>query len=186
MATPCGLFFDGGSKVGWACMAYDPTFELIAKGTFGTTSEGKGIWGWRLHVIDKRVQALFSKYRPARVGFEAPWTPTLRKNSQAQQGFDPMAARFLACVAGKFEEIAARNGLGSDDISEVVPATARLLMTGSASTRHADGRKMTTKEQKDRMIAACHRRGFEVADEHQADAVAVGLVCIDNHLRGRS
>lgn len=175
MAPACGLFLDGGGKVGWAVMAYAPSFELIAKGTFSTTSEGGGIYGWRLHVIDGRVQALVNKYKPARIGFEAPWMPrgnTARGN--------PMSARFLINVCGKFEEVAARNGYSPDEISEVATATAKLVLTGSGRLHG------TTKEQKQQMIAACQRKGYEPADEHQADAIAVGMVCIDNYLRGRS
>lgn len=175
MSTACGLFLDGGSKVGWAVMEYDQAFALIAKGTFGTTSEGTGIYGYRLHVIDGRVQALIDKYRPARVGFESPWMP----RGDTAKG-NPMSARFLINVAGKFEEVAARNGFGADEISEVAPATAKLVLTGSGRLEGS------TKEQKEQMKAACRRRGYEPADEHQADAIAVGIVCIDNYLRGRA
>lgn len=175
MAPACGLFFDGGGKVGWAVMEYTPAFALVAKGTFSTTSEGSGIYGYRLHVIDGRVQKLIDKYRPARIGFEAPWMP--RGNSAKG---NPMSARFLINVAGKFEEVAARNGFLADDVSEVATATAKLRATGKGRWPG------TTEEQKRIMIRAIERLGYGDCNEHEADAIAVGLVCIDNYLRGLS
>lgn len=173
MTTPCGLFFDGGGKIGWACMAYDLEFSLIAKGTFGTASIEQGVWGPRLVTIDQRLQTLFDRYKPKRVGFEAPWLPTGKSKGGAQN------ARFLICIAGKFEEVAARNGLLPFEVSEVVPSTAKLAMTGHGRLPGSQA------EQKRAMQRAARERGYDVADEHQADAIAVGLVCIDNYFRGR-
>lgn len=155
-------------------MAYTPGFELVAKGTIRTHSAGVGIWGWRFHQIDREVQKLVDRYEPQHIGFEAPWVPIVGKDAKAAA--NALSARFLICIAGKFEEIAARNGL---ECSEVVPATAKKALTGSGRL------KGTTKEQKQQMIAACVARDWLVADEHQADAIAVGMVCVDNYLRGR-
>lgn len=173
MSTPCGLFFDGGGKIGWACMAYDLEFTLIAKGTFSTASIAVGVWGSRLATIDRRLQALFDKYKPRRCGFEAPWMP--RGNTASG---NPNSARFLICIAGKIEEVASRNGLMDDEISEVATATAKLHVTGKGRWPG------TTAEQKRIMIRAIEALGYDGVDEHQADAIAVGRVCIDNYLRG--
>lgn len=177
MPTPRGLFLDGGSECGWAVMAYKPGFELIAKGTFRTASAGVGIWGYRLVSIDRNVQQLVDKFHPSHIGFEAPWMP----RGDSESG-NPMSARFLICVAGKFEEVAARNDL---ECSEVATATARKMLTGKGRFTDDDGRPLSTEESKQRMIAHCVARGWLVADGHQADAIAVGMVCVDNYLRGR-
>lgn len=158
MPSPIGLFLDGGSRIGWAVMPYDHVPAILARGTFKTASAGRGAWGWRLHLIDRWLDGMVLKHRPNRIGFEAPY----------QGERDPIASRLLACIAGKFEEVAARRGL---ECSEVAPATAKVALAGSGRAKKPD------------MIAHARHRFDIECDEHQADAIAVGLVCIDNYFR---
>lgn len=172
---PRGLFLDGGGQVGWTVMDYHSDFPVVAHDTFALPGGRRGVWGHRFVYLDGALQELVDEWRPDAIGFESPWQPTGNRGGTA----DPMAARFLACVAGKFEEIAARNRI--IQCSEVATNTARKELTGY-------GKKMkgeTTAQMKARGMAHCVKRGFIPASEHEADAYAVGLVCIGNYLRGR-
>lgn len=173
--APLGLFLDGGGDVGWVVMGYSSDFPVVDHDTQALPGGRRGIWGHRFVFLDGFLQGLVDRFRPAAIGFESPWQPTGNRGGTA----DPMAARFLACVAGKFEEVASRNRIIR--CTEVATNTARLKLTGY-------GKKMkgeTTAQMKARGMAHCVQRGFIPASEHEADAYAVGLVCIDNYLRGR-
>lgn len=160
-----GLFIDPGGNIGWAVMPYLPTLPLHAHGTFPLASRARS-WGMRLHYLDRWLEGILERFKPDHIGFEAPFQPTgFRKNP-----INPQLSRFLICIAGKIEEVADRRGI---PCSEVSIQSAKFALTGDGNA------------EKPAMIAAAMAREWMVASEHEADACAVGLVCINNYFRGR-
>ncbi len=176
-----GLFLDGASACGWAVMRFSPDLNppLIARGTFQAPPGSPRSWGWRWHLLEEWLQEKIDEYKPERGAFEAPYIGNVGKaqtgNPMAMQSTEA-AIRFLIGVDAHIEKVFARNHI---PVTEVVPSTAKKAMTGS-------GRPGKNRDENKRaMIRHAIERGYMVADDNQADAIAVGLVCISNHYRGR-
>lgn len=175
-----GLFLDGASAVGWAVMEFSPDVDppLIARGTFQAPPGSQRSWGWRWHLLDEWLQGMVDQYKPAKGAFEAPYIGGIApaRPGGGGMGSSEEAIRFLCGTDAVIEMVFARNLI---DVTEVPTTTAKKAMTGS-------GRPGKTREENKRLMKAhAIARGYLVGDDNQADAIAVGLVCIGNHFRGR-
>lgn len=180
-----GLFFDGAiAATGWAVMEFTPDVDppLIARGTFQAPPGSSRSWGWRWHLICEFAQDKIDEYKPLKGAFEAPYigdiTPKERRfvNPEAMVSSEA-AIRSLIGTDAMIEMVFARNHIPA---TEVVSATAKKAMTGH-------GRPGKNRDENKRLMKAhAIARGYLVADDNQADAIAVGLVCIGNHFRGRT
>lgn len=155
-----GLFLDPGGNIGWAVMPYHPILPPVELGTWPLASLAKD-WGARLGKLDAWLDAKILETRVDHIGFEAPFQPTGFRSKP----INPQLSRFLICVAGKIEEVAFRCAIGC---SEVSIQSAKFALSGDGNAT------------KEKMIAAAVNRGWRVASEHEADACAVGLHCINN------
>lgn len=141
-------------------MSYHPVLPPVDLGTWPLSSLAKD-WGARLGKLDVWLVKMVAEWKPDHIGFEAPFQPTGFRS----RPINPELSRYLILVAGKIEEVAFRLGVAC---SEVSIQSAKYALAGNGNA---------TKEQ---MIAAAVNRGWRVASEHEADACAVGLHCINN------
>ena len=156
------LALDISTNVGWA-MFKSPT-SAPTLGTWRAPIAMRGHYGRRLDGFEQWLRGKVFLLRPAVVAFESPifvkWSSDLATNENT--------IRLLISLAGICELVAFRAGVRS---LEVHSQTAKVKLAGS---NRASG---------DQMIAAAVRRGWIVADDHQADACAVALVAFDHVAR---
>jgi Holliday junction resolvasome RuvABC endonuclease subunit len=174
--VPNGMFLDGGGNVGLAIMSYEQEPRLIHRETFVAPRASSRAWGFRWWKTEVWLQEKVDEFRPAFIGFEAPYIGDISRQKDGSFQSSEQALRYLIGVDAIFEMVATRNGI---ECSEVTPSTAKVAMTGSGRPGK------TSEEQKRAMKAHAIARGYLIGDEHQADAVGVGLVCIANYFRGR-
>lgn len=98
---------------------------------------------------------------PEVLAFESP----LILPRRAGRGSDQNNIRRLIGIVSIAELVAAKRGIRCMEVSN---QTAKMRMVGTA-----------WKTTKDDMIVAATRMGYAVADQHQADAVGVAVVCYD-------
>lgn len=142
------LAFDAATDTGWAAFA-----NARSRPVLGTYTVPGGInHGRRNLAMLRAAQDLIVEHQPDVVAFEAPiFLPRDRWHTR----------RLLTGLINMVELAAELAGL---KCFEVTPSDAKACLTGD---RAAD---------KDAMKTAAVNMGWPVADDHQADAGAVGLV----------
>jgi hypothetical protein len=202
---PVGLFLDGSGNVGWTLFGMSRAMPLLAHGTFQTVPQSASEYGRRLLFTAGWLERRILQYKPALIGFEAPFMPPpppkSKKKRQAWRGFQVSAdtLRFLICICGVFEMVAAKFGI---ECREVNVQTAKASLAGRAKKIERDATLLDMKRMgatpaelkiasfklrrisKDDMIAAAIARGWRIDDEHQADACGVAKVIIENRTGG--
>lgn len=167
MARKCGIFFDGGTNIGAAVMAYELEMPLLYRETFRTS----GSIGRKMMQADAFAQGLIDTWRAKKgfvlihVGFEAPFVG---------QGVKAGGGRIPIGIACKLEEVADRNGI---ECSETISSTMKLEVTGKGAWPAGQAKKAVQ--------TAIFNMGYVFGGEHEADAIGVGRVTIGNWLRGR-
>ena len=141
------MAFDASTTVGWAFFA-----SVRAKPAFGYFRLSSWLdHGARSAELEQHVQRLINEYRPELIAFEAPvFYPRDRWHTR----------RILTSLVAVIELIAAMKGLRAIDIE---PSIAKLCLTGS---RRAEKREM---------VDSARGMGWQVANDHEADACAVAL-----------
>lgn len=168
-----GLFFDGSGVIGWALMDFMRADPVIQFSHFEVpTLADPEAYGARWSFVMNSVDRLIKLFEPAMVGFEAPFIPPQKSEEQLARerarGFKGRNVsitmlRFLIGVDAMIETAASRYGL---ECRECSPQTAKKALTGSG---RAD---------KIEMKNAARARGWNVKNDHESDAIAVGLALI--------
>jgi Holliday junction resolvasome RuvABC endonuclease subunit len=156
------LALDLSTFVGWAYFARPTGKPKLGTFRLPITSWHDN-YGPRFHALDQWLDGMVTTMRPALLAFEAPLTPVDGKSWAINTDADTV--RLLTGLATIAELVATRHRLRCIEVA-VTTAKARL-----AGTRFA------TKQQ---MVAACVRRDWRVADDHQADACGVALAAYDH------
>lgn len=180
-----------------------PAMPLIESGTFTTKPVEPGVWGIRFLHTATFVDKLIEAKRPALIGFEAPFMPppppTTKAKRAAFKGFRVNAdtLRFLIGIVTVIEMVAARHGI---PCREVNVQTVKASLAGGRKKEErarvkadlvredvdpaviAEEMKRLRRIDKGDMINAAHARGWDVKDEHQADACGVAKVLIENRI----
>lgn len=145
------LALDLGSVTGYALLHEDPA--PTAAGRFGSWDFDKAEpREARLASLFVTVQVYIRHHKPDVVIYERPFARGLH------------ATRSLWGMAGVVEAVTTLEKL---PVLDQVPSKIKKWATGKGT---AD---------KDAMIAEAKRRGHNVADDHQADAVLLGLYALD-------
>jgi Holliday junction resolvasome RuvABC endonuclease subunit len=163
-----GLFLDGSGFIGWSLMAFAPSVPLLRYDTFKVPRMADpAIFGPRWAIIQKWLNDMVDRHKPDVIGFESPFVPVY--GNKAGQGYVNInTLRFLLGVCTIFETVASQRGL---ECKEVANGSAKKALGGHG---RADVKTMQ---------AAAFARGWEVANDHEADACAVGLVIVTQYLK---
>lgn len=121
-------------------------------------------YGPRFNALFEWLDGMVAGMHPNLVAIETPIVPVVGALWDKIES-DAHTIRFMIGLATIAELVAARHGVRC---IEVAVSTAKVVLAG---TRWATKRDM---------IAAAVRRGFAVADDHQADACAVALAALDH------
>jgi Holliday junction resolvasome RuvABC endonuclease subunit len=147
--------------VGWAEFA-TPT-RKPRMGTFELPFTRGNNFGPVFHALDQWLDGMVTTIKPDLLAFEAPLTPIDGKSWHIET--NARTVRYLGGLANIAELVAARRRVRCIEVT-VRGAKARLT-----------GNQYATKQQ---MKAACVRRGWLPADDHQADACGVALAAYDH------
>jgi Holliday junction resolvasome RuvABC endonuclease subunit len=114
---------------------------------------------------------MIPQYRPEIIALEAPFLPlgNEAKDPDPKKRFktSAMALRLQISLAAIIETVAKKHKIRC---LEIASSSAKVALAGSARL----------KEKKLEMVQAAWARGWEVADDHQADAIGVALVVYDS------
>ncbi len=146
------LALDTSLNVGWAYFAR-PTVPPLC-GTWHAPYARPGIYGSRFSAFRCWLDDMLGQRVPAVVAFESPFSQ-----------FPGHTMRLLFGFVAIAEELTHAHGIAC---LEFAPASVKLRLAGHG---HADG---------EAMIVAATRRGFSVADDHQADACGIALCAFDH------
>lgn len=160
------LGLDLSTKTGWAVFHHDDYpvcgTEKLPK-VYDPDDYGRR--GWALMQF---LERMIAKYGPELVAFESPFIPMRPVKSDDILGKPSFVTtaqtlRLQITLAAVIETTCEKHGIKCVEVSSI---TAKKELTG-------DGRA----EKRD-MVLAATRRGWRVADDHQADACAVALVAL--------
>lgn len=150
------LALDTSVHVGWA---YFPSRHRSPRcGTWHAPTARPGLYGVRFNAYRQWLDKMLHDHPLDVLAFETPI-------SQFAGRRDQHVTRLLLGFTAIAEELAYTRGLRC---LEFWPSEIKLRLAGHG---HASG---------DKMIAAATRLGFAVADDHQADACAIGLCAFDH------
>lgn len=152
------LALDLAKRTGWAAWTEGDTRPRF--GHFDMPSAGEDIGRYLMSFHDQ-LSALIKMWRPDFVVYESPWV-----------GNNPKTAAILMAQAGHTEFCARWHGIGR--YLQADPSTVRKHFLGSARGKRADIKPL--------VIAECHRRGWAVSVDDEADACAL-LVFAAHYLR---
>lgn len=161
------LALDASKFVGWslwkspADKPHCRTWEAVSR--WDTEDYGPYLFEFKTW-----LNGMLDLHKPEVLAFEAPIVASFGKG----RGSDENNMRRLISVVGIAELIAFERDLVC---VEVHNQTAKAYIGVSARRGN-----MTIAEYKDLMVIAMTRRGYRVADSHQADACAVALVAYDD------
>lgn len=159
-----GLFLDLSTRVGWAAFkdAADPAPK------FGTERLPKAYdpddIAARTLPLRKWLRLMIDSIGPDVLGFESPLILMAGKDELAMMT-TAQTLRLQVSLAAEVETTAKECGV--QHILEIATSSAKVALAGTARLG---------KEKKRAMLVAAVNRGWNVADDHQADAGAVALV----------
>lgn len=162
---PSVLALDCSTFVGWAYFSADGAAPKC-----GTWKAPKAWavedYGLRFAKFHNWLADMLTTFRPDALAFESPVLP------RGSQGLvtTEHTLRTLIGLVSVAELVTHLRGVRC---FEVNVATAKKMLTGNGRAEKAD------------MVIAATSRGFDVGDDHQADACAVGLVALAN-MRARA
>jgi len=154
------LALDTSTHVGWALFAHPhrvvdfDTWEMPEGNSYDDM-------GTRWCAFDFWLSGMIRTHRPGIVAFEAPISPNMPMRKS-----NTRTMRLLHGITVVAETVCARHG-GVRCI-EVPNSTAKLRLVGDHRAK------------KPAMIAAALRLGHQVADDNQADAIAVALATYEH------
>jgi Holliday junction resolvasome RuvABC endonuclease subunit len=171
------LALDLSTSVGWAIFA-QPDRKPMHVGTYKVAKgESQDDYGARTFDLETWLEMMIKRYMPDVIAFESPFIPMGRPAFPAGgkfgQTLDPDDKPFVTTqhtlrlqisLANTIELTAARRGIRCLEVASV---SAKKALTGSG------------RSPKDHMIVAAKDRGWDVKNNHEADAGGVGLVAID-------
>jgi Holliday junction resolvasome RuvABC endonuclease subunit len=156
------LALDISTNVGWAI--FNSRLSKPRLDTWRAPMAMVGHYGRRLSMFEEWLRGKVSLLQPELVAFESPifvkWSSDLATNEHT--------IRLLGAMAGIAELVCWR---ASVRCIEVHSQTAKKCLAGNSRAK------------KDQMIAAAVKAGFDVANDHEADACAVALAAY-NHVEG--
>lgn len=166
------LALDTSTTVGWALFA-QPDRNPMHIGSFHIpTGTDQDDYGARTLYLEEWLERMIVRYRPDVIAFESPFIPMAppKENPFAQPGdkkpfvTTQHTLRLQISLANTIETTAKRRGIRC---LEVAPVSAKKELTGSGRSH------------KDQMIVAAKDRGWDVKNNHEADAGGVGLVALN-------
>lgn len=167
---PSVLSLDCSSFVGWAFFrsADDRTPHCRTKPFPDCWLDDA--YGKYFSEVEEWLLGMLMTYQPEIVVFESPVLVSRREN----RGTDEQNVRRLVGVVSVIEKVAYQRMVRC---IEVHNQTAKAFMDVAGRRRQDE----TQAQYKSRMVAAVTAMGFDVADDHQADAVACAL-CVYSDL----
>lgn len=162
----CVLGLDLSTRTGFAVFYGN---DLPKCGTFKLPKvwdpDDYGTRGWALM---QWLEGMISQYRPDLVALESPFIPLRPQKAEGIAGpatfvTTAQTLRLQITLAAVIETTCKKHGIKCVEVSSV---TAKKELTGNGRAEKRD------------MVIAATRRGWRVADDHQADACAVALVAM--------
>lgn len=169
------LALDLSTNVGWALFA-QPDRNPLMIGTYKVAKgESQDDYGTRTLDLEQWLESMITRYRPDVIAFESPFIPMAPQPQQTWPGpsvFDDKkpfgttqhTLRLQISLANTIETTAKRRGIRCLEVASV---SAKKELTGSG------------RSPKDHMIVAAKDRGWDVRNNHEADAGGVGLVALN-------
>lgn len=159
------LSLDCSSLVGWAFFR-----SVDDKAPYCRTKPFPDCWlddayGKYFSEVEEWLIGMLATYQPDLIVFESPVLVSRKEN----RGTDEQNVRRLVGVVSVIEKVAHQRKIRC---FETHNQTAKAFMN-VAGRKREDETKM---QYKSRMVTAVTAMGFDVADDHQADAVACALV----------
>lgn len=154
------LALDISTAIGWALFRDARARPKL--GTWRAPPAMPGVYGKRYRAAHEWLGEICAVHAPAVLAFEAPVFPRFTEAHTTTE----QTLRLLIGLAAMAELVAEERSLRC---IEVHWKTAKIALAGFAGAVKRD------------MISAAVKAGYRVADEHQADACAVGLAAF-NHL----
>lgn len=159
LSTRVGFALYDGVTMGWGTKKLPKVYD---------TNDFAG----RTYPLRVWLRDMITVHKPGVVAFEAPWQPVGSQFDKVpkpgEKRFTTTAAtlRLLISLASETETTAKEMGCRC---MEVATSSAKVALAGSARL----------KDKKLEMVAAAWARGWEVSNDHEADAIGVALVICD-------
>lgn len=161
--------YDIATRSGWCVGEIGSTPEFGTADFSGKQGIGEALSRCRFFLTDQ-----ITRYRPSLLCFEAPYVPVprgpviVRAGTAAPRGkgpppMNPLVLRKLLGLVGLVEEIAFERGI---KCRECTTQEFTKFWTGKGAWGGRDAKK-------DAVMRVCRARGFDVADDNQADALAL-------------
>ncbi len=168
---PSLLALDASKYVGWAF------FRSADDKPKCRTWVAQGLWDSEEYAsyflaFENWLLEMLTVLQPDMLAFEGPIV-VARGGWGENRGNDENNIRRLIGIVSIAELVAKRRNMPSFEVGNT---TAKSFMGVSARRQQGE----SDRQFKDRMIIAITARGFSVADSHQADAAAIGLVVYDS------
>lgn len=163
------LGLDLSTRVGWAVFAHASAVPKLGTFALPKTYIPEDYAG-RTLPLRFWLREMIAIHKPDIVAFESPFIP-MGRPSDKEGGFTTTqhALRLQIALATEVETTAKECAVGQ--IREVATSSAKRALAGTA--RLGDRKKQA-------MVIAAVERGWPCADDHQADAGAVGLVVYED------
>lgn len=161
------LGLDLSTRVGWAVFAHAGAIPKLGTFVLPKTFIPEDYAG-RTLPLRFWLREMIAVHRPDVIAFESPFIPM---GQPTGGGFTTTqhALRLQISLASEVETTAKECAVGQ--IREVATSSAKVALAGTS--RLGDRKKQA-------MVIAAIERGWPCADDHQADAGAVGLVVYDD------